>query len=64
MCAHALTKIPCIMGRTLVGLTKNVCEIFRRADERRRLSELSPYEWRDIGIHQVRKEFTKRPWED
>jgi uncharacterized protein YjiS (DUF1127 family) len=64
MLDHLLTKAPRFIGQSLVGLAKGVCRIVRRIDERRKLSELSPCEWRDLGIHQVRKELTKRPWAD
>ena len=56
---HAVTKWRVL----LVGLANGVCDIFRRVEERRRLSKLSPFEWRDLGIHEVRKEFVKWPWE-
>jgi uncharacterized protein YjiS (DUF1127 family) len=64
MLDHVLTKATHLIGRTLVGLAKGAYVIVRRVDERRKLSELSPSEWRDLGIHQVRKELTKRPWAD
>ena len=60
---HALTKTLCLAARALIGLAKDICEMFRRADERRRMSELSPLEWRDLDVHRVRRELSKWPWE-
>jgi hypothetical protein len=50
-------------GRALIGRVKEILETFRRAGERRRLSELTPLERRDLGLHQVREELNKWPWE-
>jgi hypothetical protein len=63
MLDHALTKMRCLLSRALAGLARDICEICRRVDERRRLSELSFSEWQDLGVHQVRKEATKWPWQ-
>jgi hypothetical protein len=63
MLDHALTKMPRLLSRALAGLARDICEIWRRVDERRRLSELSFSEWQDLGVHQVRKEVTKWPWQ-
>jgi hypothetical protein len=63
MLDHALAKIPSFMVRGLIGRAKDICEMFPRAGERRRLSKLSDVEWRDLGIGQVRRELSKWPWE-
>jgi len=50
-------------GRALIGRVKEIVETFRRADDRRRLSELTPLERQDLGLHQVREELNKWPWQ-
>jgi uncharacterized protein YjiS (DUF1127 family) len=56
--------MPRRFGRALASFAEDICELIRRADERRKLSELSLPDWRDLGIHQVREELLKRPWQD
>jgi hypothetical protein len=63
MLNHALAKISRLDGIALFGLAKHIWIMFRRAEERRRLSELSLLEWRDLGLHHVRQELSKWPWE-
>jgi hypothetical protein len=63
MLDHALTKMLRLVTRTLIGLAEDICEMSRRVDERRRLSELFPLEWRDLGVHRVSRELSKWPWE-
>lgn len=64
MLDYALTKMPRLLGRALAGFAKDICALCRRADERRKLSKLSAADWRDLGVHQVREELLKRPWQD
>jgi hypothetical protein len=55
-------KIGRVFNR-LIRITDEVRNMLRRMDERRRLTELSPLERRDLGPHEVRQELNKWPWQ-
>jgi hypothetical protein len=61
---HALTEMARLAGTALTGIANGISEMFRRIGERRGLSELSPFERRDLGLHQVDRELKKWPWQD
>jgi hypothetical protein len=64
MFSHAFTKLARLAGVALTGLANGIFDVFRRAGERRRLSELSSLERRDLGLHQVDHELNKWPWQN
>ena len=63
MLDHALTTMPRLAGAALIRLATEIRETLRRADERRTLAALSPLERQDLGLHQVRQELNKWPWQ-
>jgi Domain of unknown function (DUF1127) len=62
-CAIMLLQKSRALRAALTGLANAICTGFRRAEQRRILSELTPLEWRDLGLHRVRQELNKWPWE-
>jgi hypothetical protein len=58
-----LAKMARLAGIVLIGLAANICDVLRRTGERRRLSELSSLERRDLGLHEVHRELKKWPWQ-
>jgi hypothetical protein len=63
MLDHAFARLLRAASVVLIGLARQIRIMFRRATERRRLSELSPVERRDLGLHRVHQELSKWPWE-
>jgi len=63
MSDHAFAKMACLVGNALKRIANGIINMLRRAGERRRLSELSALERRDLGHHRVHDELNKRPWQ-
>ena len=63
MLDHAFARLPRVASIVLIGLARETSIMFRRARERHRLSELSPLERRDLGLHRVNRELNKWLWE-
>jgi hypothetical protein len=63
MPGHVLAKMARLAGIVLTGLAANICDMLRRTGERRRLSELSILERRDLGLNEVHRELQKWPWQ-